>query len=97
VICPAEVVALWRDPVAALAGALLASTSALAEVSTDGTVGRRVRRVGRHVGVEADLGQVRGRNLFHSFGWLEVERGGGGWTDGRAAPRTRGRERVQDG
>src|SRR5215208_5862857 len=60
----------------ALAAALLSSTAALAEVSTDGTLGRRVRLTGRDVEVGADLGQVRGRNLFHSFERFGVERGG---------------------
>ncbi len=59
-----------------LAGALLTSTAALAEVSTDGTLGRRVRLTGKDVEVGAELGQTRGGNLFHSFQRFGVERGG---------------------
>src|SRR3712207_3913368 len=59
-----------------LTGALLTSTAALAEVATDGTLGRRVRLAGKDVEVGADLGRVRGRNLFHSFERFGVARGG---------------------
>jgi hypothetical protein len=54
----------------ALAAALLAGTASsavLADVTTDGTLGRKVKLTGRNVEVGADLGQVRGKNLFHSF------------------------------
>jgi filamentous hemagglutinin family protein len=60
----------------ALAAACLASAPASAEVSTDGTLGRRVRLTGREVEVGAELGRLRGRNLFHSFERFGVERGG---------------------
>src|SRR3954465_15340494 len=43
-----------------------------ADVATDGTVGRKVRLGGKNVIVGADLGQVRGRNLFHSFQRFDV-------------------------
>ena len=61
-----------------LAAALLTSAAApaMAEVATDGTLGRRVRLTGRDVEVGADLGQVRGRNLFHSFERFGVGAGG---------------------
>jgi filamentous hemagglutinin family protein len=44
-----------------------ASGATLAEVATDGTLGRKVKLTGRDVEVGADLGRVRGKNLFHSF------------------------------
>src|SRR3954447_799274 len=43
-----------------------------ADVATDGTVGRKVRLGGKNVTVGADLGQVRGKNLFHSFERFDV-------------------------
>lgn len=48
------------------------SCSASADVATDGTVGRKVRLGGRNAEVGAELGQVRGRNLFHSFERFDV-------------------------
>ncbi len=52
--------------------AWLAAGAASAEVATDGTLGRRVTLKGRDVEVGADLGQVRGRNLFQSFSRFDV-------------------------
>jgi filamentous hemagglutinin family protein len=54
----------------ALAAALLAGTASgatRADVATDGTLGRKVKLTGRNVEVGADLGRIRGKNLFHSF------------------------------
>jgi filamentous hemagglutinin family protein len=56
----------------ALAAAALIPGAALADVATDGTLGRKVRLTGRQVEVGADLGRVRGGNLFHSFGRFDV-------------------------
>src|SRR5689334_11071527 len=59
---------------AAFAACLLSGVSgtALAEVATDGTLGRKVTLGGRHVTVGADLGQVRGKNLFQSFQRFDI-------------------------
>jgi filamentous hemagglutinin family protein len=71
-----------RDRDAHRLGALLAAAAlvwpvvASAEVATDGTLGRWVRLTGPDVEVGADLGRVRGRNLFHSFRRFGVEAGG---------------------
>ncbi len=59
----------------ALVATLLAGTASsavLADVATDGTLGRRVRLTGKQVEVGADLGRVRGKNLFHSFERFDV-------------------------
>jgi filamentous hemagglutinin family protein len=37
------------------------------EVATDGTLGAKVRLTGKDVRIPARLGQIRGKNLFHSF------------------------------
>src|SRR5689334_2117306 len=52
--------------------AWLAAGAASAEVSTDGTLGRKVTLGGRNVTVGADLGQVRGKNLFQSFQRFDI-------------------------
>src|SRR4051795_7625969 len=52
--------------------AWLAAGAASAEVATDGTLGRKVTLGGRNVTVGADLGQVRGKNLFQSFQRFDV-------------------------
>src|SRR5689334_9576933 len=52
--------------------AWLAAGAAAAEVSTDGTLGRKVTLRGRNVTVGADLGQIRGKNLFQSFERFDV-------------------------
>jgi filamentous hemagglutinin family protein len=51
------------------------SVAALADVATDGTLGAGEAHR-QNVEVGADLGQIRGRNLFHSFERFDVERGG---------------------
>src|SRR5215217_300577 len=68
--------AVRRVKLSLLTGIAAWPLAAEAEVVTDGTLGRRVRLTGREVEVGADLGQVRGRNLFHSFERFGVERGG---------------------
>src|SRR4051794_9674637 len=50
----------------------LSTGTALAEVATDGTLGRKVTLGGRNVTVGADLGQVRGKNLFQSFQRFDI-------------------------
>src|SRR4051794_9058723 len=52
--------------------AWLTAGAASAEVATDGTLGRKVTLGGRNVTVGAGLGQVRGKNLFHSFQRFDV-------------------------
>jgi filamentous hemagglutinin family protein len=52
--------------------AWVSSDVTLADVATDGTLGRRVRLTGPDVEVGADLGRVRGKNLFHSFERFDV-------------------------
>jgi filamentous hemagglutinin family protein len=51
----------------ALSMALLGPDLGRAEVATDGTLGARVRLTGKKVTVPSRLGQIRGKNLFHSF------------------------------
>jgi filamentous hemagglutinin family protein len=46
-----------------------------AEVATDGTLGAKVRLTGKDVKVPARLGQIRGKNLFHSFERFGIETG----------------------
>jgi filamentous hemagglutinin family protein len=77
-MCVGAASTLRRCLTAALLGtsALAAPPPALAEVATDGTLGRRVRLTGPDVEVGAELGRVAGRNLFHSFERFGVERGG---------------------
>jgi filamentous hemagglutinin family protein len=50
-------------------GLLFATTSslALAEVSTDGTIGRKTTTSAKHARIAQVLGKKAGRNLFHSF------------------------------
>jgi hypothetical protein len=55
----------------ALGMMLLGPPSGRAEVATDGTLGVKIRFTGRDVKIPARLGQVRGKNLFHSFArWI---------------------------
>jgi filamentous hemagglutinin family protein len=65
----------WLGRLGALAAAGVAWTTsgvALADVATDGTLGRKVKLTGRAVEVGAELGRVRGKNLFHSFERFDV-------------------------
>ena len=64
---------------AALCGSAmwLCSISSLeAQVVTDGTVGAPVTLGGPNITIGADLGSIRGANLFHSFARFGVETGG---------------------
>ena len=54
----------------------LSGSAPLAEVITDGTVGRPVPLKGADITVRAGLGQLRGGNLFHSFEKFDVDTGG---------------------
>src|SRR5688572_20353106 len=54
---------------------LLWSLAGSAQVATDGTLGTKVRLTGRDVKIPARLGQVRGKNLFHSFQRFGIEPG----------------------
>jgi filamentous hemagglutinin family protein len=47
-----------------------------AEVAADGTLGAEVRLTGRDIKVPARLGQILGKNLFHSFERFGIETGG---------------------
>jgi filamentous hemagglutinin family protein len=60
----------------ALSLTLLGPALGRAEVATDGTLGAKVRLTGRDVKVPARLGQIRGKNLFHSFQRFGIETGG---------------------
>ena len=50
--------------------------AARADVATDGTLGPRVTLSGADLNVGAELGQTRGRNLFHSFERFNIDTGG---------------------
>jgi filamentous hemagglutinin family protein len=58
-----------------LVASLFGACPGHAAVTTDGTLGARVRLAGRDVAIPARLGQVRGRNLFHSFRHFGIETG----------------------
>jgi filamentous hemagglutinin family protein len=60
----------------ALGVMLLGPAPGRAEVATDGTLGAKVRLTGRDVKIPARLGQVRGKNLFHSFQRFGIDTGG---------------------
>jgi filamentous hemagglutinin family protein len=58
---------------------LLTTTSlspALGQVATDGTLGPKVNLSGNDIEVGANLGQIRGQNLFHSFERFGVQTNG---------------------
>ena len=60
-----------------LAVAAMTPNPSMAEVRTDGTLGRRVQLQGGDITIGADLGQRRGGNLFHSLEKFDVESKGG--------------------
>jgi filamentous hemagglutinin family protein len=47
-----------------------------AQMTLDGSLGRRGPLAGPHYRIGAELGQLRGSNLFHSFGQFNVPTGG---------------------
>jgi filamentous hemagglutinin family protein len=49
--------------------------SSQAQVTLDGSLGPRGPRTGPYYTIPADVGQIRGRNLFHSFGQFNIQRG----------------------
>src|SRR5919198_4344980 len=54
--------------------ALLAISQA--QITLDGSLGPRGPLTGPNYRIGAELGQIRGRNLFHSFGQFNVPTGG---------------------
>ena len=56
--------------------AVLAASAAHAQIATDGTAGARIALDGDRVLIGADLGSLRGENLFHSFRRFSVNEGG---------------------
>jgi filamentous hemagglutinin family protein len=46
-----------------------------AQITLDGSLGRSGALPGPHVVIPAEVGQIRGPNLFHSFGEFNVRRG----------------------
>jgi hypothetical protein len=60
----------------AIGAGLLGPAPGRAEVATDGTLGAKVRLTGRDVQIPARLGQVRGKNLFHSFARFGIDTSG---------------------
>jgi filamentous hemagglutinin family protein len=66
-----------RRLLALAAGTVLVWPLALhAEVTTDGRLGAKVRLSGKDVTIPARLGQIRGKNLFHSFERFGIGPGG---------------------
>jgi len=64
----------WCAGIVTLVGALFSSTPLCAQtqITTDGSLGPRLTLTGPNFTIGADLGQIRGRNLFHSFGQFNV-------------------------
>jgi filamentous hemagglutinin family protein len=58
------------------AAAFILPWTAFGQVVTDGSLGPEVSLSGARVEVGAELGQIRGRNLFHSFERLNVQNRG---------------------
>src|SRR5437867_6668578 len=57
----------WFAGIVTLVGALLSSTPLRAQITLDGSLGPRQTLTGPNFTIGADLGQIRGHNLFHSF------------------------------
>jgi filamentous hemagglutinin family protein len=71
-----------------LSGLLLLSTLAAishAQITLDGSLGPGGPLPGPHYRIDAELGQIRGSNLFHSFGQFNVPTGGSATFRGPAA------------
>jgi large exoprotein involved in heme utilization and adhesion len=47
-----------------------------AQLTLDGSLGPRGPLTGPNYGIDASVGQIRGGNLFHSFGTFNVPTGG---------------------
>ena len=62
----------WFAGSVTLVCALFSSTPLRAQITIDGSLGPRQTLTGPNFTIGADLGQIRGRNLFHSFGQFNV-------------------------
>ncbi len=60
---------------AAFWGTLLSAGASLGEVATDGSLGPRQSLAGPDYDINADLGRIRGANLFHSFSEFDLSAG----------------------
>src|SRR5881296_3929910 len=49
--------------------------SSQAQITLDGSLGPRGPLSGPHYTIPPDVGQIRGRNLFHSFGHFNIQQG----------------------
>ena len=65
----------WCAGIVTLVCALFSSTPLRAQITIDGSLGPRQTLTGPNFTIGADLGQIRGRNLFHSFGQFNVRTG----------------------
>src|SRR2546428_23140 len=65
---------LWVAGTVTLVCALLSSTPLRAQITVDGSLNMRPPQTltGPYYKIGADLGQIRGRNLFHSFGQFNI-------------------------
>lgn len=54
-------------------GNLYSPFSSHAEISTDGSLGAKVRLEGPDIRITSDLGQIKGQNLFHSFSQFNIQ------------------------
>jgi filamentous hemagglutinin family protein len=61
--------ALWLSSILSLSALLAVSQ---AQITLDGSLGPRMPLTGPTYRIEATMGQIRGRNLFHSFGQFNV-------------------------
>src|SRR5712691_5277283 len=62
----------WVAGILTLVCALLPSAPLHAQIILDGSLGPRPTLTGPYYKIGADLGQIRGGNLFHSFGQFNV-------------------------
>jgi filamentous hemagglutinin family protein len=68
----------WRHTAAsavACFGLLALSTAGHAQITTDGSLGLASSLAGPNHVIDSALGQIRGNNLFHSFGQFNVQTG----------------------
>src|SRR5712691_2479390 len=62
----------WVAGIVTLVWALLSSAPLHAQITLDGSLGPRQTLTGPYFKIGADLGQIRGHNLFHSFGQFNL-------------------------